>query len=187
MANESRSRLHASHFGPSAATDHRFLSRPVQIETRVLLPSAFRLAIVGRGNSRMRVFCVPNGFTGAGSNSIMRGQRQLFPEWNWNKRRKGDAAPSSWSLADSVTHPSLHAPRPCISLAASSVEANRYTLRIEIAVTPGKQTTVVLSNRYKKPPPGGVASWLPHRQTHCISALYTMKVEFAVNPSWSTT
>ena len=34
--------------------------------------------------------------------------------------------------------------------------SNRYTVRIEIAVTHSKQTTVVLSNRYKKPPSGGV-------------------------------
>ena len=34
--------------------------------------------------------------------------------------------------------------------------SNRYTVRIEFAVTHSKQTAVVLSNRNKKPPPGGV-------------------------------
>ncbi len=49
----------------------------------------------------------------------------------------------------------------CLSLAASSVEATRYTLQTRLAVTHSKQTTAVLSNRYEKPPPAGVTSWLP--------------------------
>ena len=40
-------------------------------------------------------------------------------------------------------------------------ESNRYTARIESTVTPTKQTAVVLSNRYKKLSPLGVATWLP--------------------------
>jgi hypothetical protein len=35
-------------------------------------------------------------------------------------------------------------------------KANRYTVKTGFPVTHSKQTTVVLSNRYKKPPPGGV-------------------------------
>jgi hypothetical protein len=58
----------------------------------------------------------------------------------------------------------LHSATPQLSLSDFHF-SNRYTARIEFAVTPSKQTTVVLSNRNKKPPPGGVATWLrpsPH-------------------------
>jgi hypothetical protein len=47
------------------------------------------------------------------------------------------------------------------SLITSHCLFNRYTVRVEIAVTHSKQTAVVHSNRYKKLPPGGVATWLP--------------------------
>ncbi len=40
------------------------------------------------------------------------------------------------------------------SLAASFVAANRYRLQTGFLLTSPKQTTVVLSNRYEKPPPG---------------------------------
>jgi hypothetical protein len=121
-----------------------------------------------------RVFCVPNGFMGARSNSIMRGQRQLFPKWNWKKQREGDAAPSSWGPPDSVNHPSLPAPRPFIS--------NRNTAETGSAVTPRKQRTMVLSNRNKKPPPGGVASWLPHRPALYPFNRNTLETGSAVTP-----
>jgi hypothetical protein len=39
------------------------------------------------------------------------------------------------------------------SLATSSVESNRHTPQLEPIVTHSKQTTVVLSNRHKSPPP----------------------------------
>jgi hypothetical protein len=113
-------------------------------------------------------------------NSLERGRSQVFPKWNWKSRRKWDASPSFWSAEDSVTHPtppacperspapdgagrSRRAPQPCISLAASSVEANRYTARVDCPLTYSKQTSLVLSNRYKFVPSGGVASWLTHR------------------------
>jgi len=47
------------------------------------------------------------------------------------------------------------------SLITSHCLSNRYTARIEIAVTCSKQRTVVLSSRYKKPSPRGMATWLP--------------------------
>ena len=73
------------------------------------------------------------------------------------------------------------------TLATSRRDSNRNTPETGFAVTPTKQTTAVISNRNKKTPPGGVATWLPHRPTLCISTRYTVKVEFAVNPSRSTT
>ena len=73
------------------------------------------------------------------------------------------------------------------SLGAFHRHSNRNTEETGFAVTPTKQTTVIISNRNKKTPPGGVATWLPHRPTLCISTRYTVKVEFAVNPSRSTT
>jgi hypothetical protein len=54
-------------------------------------------------------------------------------------------------------------------------------------VTPSKQTTVVLSNRYKKPPPGGVATWLPFRPTGRISNRNTPETGFTVTLSKQTT
>jgi len=48
-------------------------------------------------------------------------------------------------------------------LATSHCISNRYTPRLEPPVTHSKQTTVVLSNRYKFVPSGGMASWLTHR------------------------
>ena len=85
--------------------------------------------------------------------------------------------------------------------------SNRYTARIEIAVTHSKQTTVVLSNRYKKPSPRGVPSWLltirrgsgsrasPPRRTRRgayhptlrISNGYSVQTGFAVTPTKQTT
>jgi len=47
------------------------------------------------------------------------------------------------------------------SLITNHCLSNRYTARVEIAVTCSKQRTVVLSNRYKKSSPRGVATWLP--------------------------
>jgi hypothetical protein len=84
-----------------------------------------------------------------------------------------------------VTNHESRFPNYCISLAASCVEANRYTVRIEIAVTHSKQTTVVLSNRYNGTPHWG-SGVLVTQALHCISTRYTVKVEFAVNPSRST-
>jgi hypothetical protein len=88
-----------------------------------------------------------------------------------------------------------HRPTLRISLAASSVEAcppdlwraNRNTSETGIAVTPSKQTTVVLSNRYKRLPPGGVASWLPFRPALSTSNRYTVRIEIDVTPSKQTT
>ena len=56
-----------------------------------------------------------------------------------------------------------------------------------IAVTPSKQTTVVLSNRNKKSPPGGVASWLRFRPTRRISNRYSVQTGMAVTHSKQTT
>jgi hypothetical protein len=64
--------------------------------------------------------------------------------------------------------------------------SNRYTPRIEMAVTPRKQTTVVLSNRYKKPSPMGVPSWLPSRPAIRGSNRNTPETGIAVTPTKQT-
>jgi hypothetical protein len=66
-------------------------------------------------------------------------------------------------------------------------ESNRYTLQTGFPVTPTKQTTVILSSRYKKPPPGGVPSWLPSRPTLDPSNQYTPRIESALTHSKQTT
>jgi len=71
-----------------------------------------------------------------------RDQSQTFPKWNCgeaNKRAEGNPA-------GGVTSHSSLATSHCIS--------NRYTPRLEPSLTHLKQTTVVLSNRYKIPPSG---------------------------------
>jgi hypothetical protein len=72
-------------------------------------------------------------------------------------------------------------------LATSHCNSNRYTLRIESPVTPTKQTTVVLSNRYKKSSPGGVPSRLPPWLALRTSNRNTSETEFAVTPRKQTT
>jgi hypothetical protein len=64
--------------------------------------------------------------------------------------------------------------------------SNRYTLRIEIAVTPSKQTAVVLSNRYTGTPPGRVAFWLPPWLALCSSNRNTPETGIAVTPRKQT-
>jgi hypothetical protein len=112
----------------------------------------------------VRVLCVPNGVAG--------------------RRGYGRAGIPTLRAAKGITSHQPLATSHCISPAASSVEANRYTPRLEPLVTHSKQTTVVLSNRYKcRPsegsasrgknvtegslfclvPSGGVTSWLTHR------------------------
>jgi hypothetical protein len=65
--------------------------------------------------------------------------------------------------------------------------SNRNTLETGIAVTYSKQTTAVLSNRNKKPSPGGVASWLPPSTSLDPSNRYTVRIEIAVTPTKQTT
>ncbi len=116
------------------------------IVTRVPLTSAFHCATVGWGNSRM---CVSNGVAGGDSNSMVRSQWQSFPKWNANKA--------------STTCTAICLPMGVIShsaLGTSRCFSNRYTVQTGFAVTHSKQTTAVLSNRNKKPSPGGVASEL---------------------------
>jgi hypothetical protein len=125
-------------------------------------------AKVGWGNSRMTVL-----------SSIERGQAQLFPKWNWKKRGNVDAPSGFWSDAGSVTHPSPAGPRLSTS--------NRYTARIEITVTYSKQTTAVLSNRYKRLSPGGVPSGLPPCPALCCSNRNTPETGIAVTPTKQTT
>jgi len=73
-------------------------------------------------------------------------------------RTRGLALSRLFSSSD-VTSQSTLAPRPCTS--------NRNKAETGIAVTPTKQTTVVLSNRNKKTPPRGVANL----QTEPLSGL----------------
>jgi hypothetical protein len=100
------------------------------------------------------------------------------------RRGNGRAGIPTPRGAEGVTSHQSPVTSHCISPAASSVEANRYTPRLEPLVTHSKQTAVVLSNRYKcRPsegsasrgknvtegslfcfvPSGGVASWLTPR------------------------
>jgi hypothetical protein len=120
--------------------------------------------------------------------SVERGSSQLFPKWNPGRMITGEATSS---------HPTT---RPHIS--------NRYTPRLECPVTHLKQTTVVLSSRYKcRPgegsasrwkivtegtlfcflPPGGVTSWLPFRPALSNFNRYTVRIEIAATCSKQTT
>jgi len=64
-----------------------------------------------------------------------------------------------------VTNHELQLPNHCFS--------NRYTVRIEIAVTPTKQTSLVLSNRYNGTPPWE-SDDLVTPAPICISTRYTL-------------
>jgi hypothetical protein len=55
------------------------------------------------------------------------------------------------------------------------------------AVTHSKQTTEAFSTRYKRPPPGGVPTWLPHRPTLCNSNRYAAQTGIAVTHTKQTT
>jgi hypothetical protein len=92
--------------------------------------------------------------------------------------------PSTPLLAEILICSVTLTPRPA---RLAPVISNRYTPQLELPATHSKQTTVVLSNRYKKPPPGGVASWLPHRLTLRISNRNTPETGFAVTPTKQTT
>jgi len=72
------------------------------------------------------------------------------------------------------------------ALATSHCNSNHYTVRIESPVTPTKQTAVVLSNRYKKPSPMGVPSWLPSRPAIRGSNRNTPETGIAVTPTKQT-
>ena len=74
--------------------------------------------------------------------------------------------PSTPLPAEILIRSVTRTPRPS---RVAPVISNRHTPRIELPVTHSKQATVVLSNRYKKLPPGGVAFWLPHPPTLRIS------------------
>jgi hypothetical protein len=83
-------------------------------------------------------------------------------------------------------------PLPNFHLSFDSSTPNRALLtgthaQTGFPLTSRKQTTVVLSNRYKKPPPGGVASWLPQRPTRSVSHRNTPETGFAVTLSKQTT
>jgi hypothetical protein len=111
--------------------------------------------------------------------SVGRGQSQLFPKWNGNKWRKKDPPPASWQAAEGVTS---HSP-----FGTFHRDSNRNTVQTGFAVTPTKQTTVVLSNRNKKPPPGEMASWLlAARHSIVLPATHT-QTGIAVTHSKQTT
>jgi hypothetical protein len=59
------------------------------------------------------------------------------------------------------------------SLATSSVESNRHTPQLEPIVTHSKQTTVVLSNRHKSPPPVADTTLQPSRSACPSSTAHT--------------
>jgi hypothetical protein len=65
--------------------------------------------------------------------------------------------------------------------------SNRYTARVESALTHSKQTSLVLSSRYKFVPPGGVTSWLPHHLGLRHSNRNTSETGFPVTHSKQTT
>ena len=96
------------------------------------MPSAFRRAKLVWGDSRMCVYCIPNGFAGGGLNSIVRGQLQPFPKWNGNKANK-----KPWP-------PKRAFPRR--RLIATRTDS-------EILVTNSKHTDIPLSNRDSKRSP----------------------------------
>jgi hypothetical protein len=65
--------------------------------------------------------------------------------------------------------------------------SNRNKAETGLPVTLSKQTTVVLSNRNKKPPPGGVPSGLLRRPHTRLSTRYIVRIEIAVTLSKQTT
>jgi hypothetical protein len=90
-----------------------------------------------------------------------------------------DAASSSWEPFQRTTSRLMVDRGQC--------NPNRYTVRIEIAVTPTKQTTMVLSNRYTGTPPlGGCHSGYPIADNPRSYPVLT-QTGFTVNPCGSAT
>jgi hypothetical protein len=75
------------------------------------------------------------------SSSLVQGRSQIFPKWNCENANKGTWPLASWEPLEVVTGHSTPATSHCIS--------NRNTARLECPVTHSKQTSLVLSNRYK--------------------------------------
>jgi hypothetical protein len=104
------------------------------------------------------------------SSSIGQGRLQVFPKWNdsWSNNKGADSIfltpcraslipvcpwpPTTWVPFEGVTSRS--------PTSAAHTHSNRNKVETGFAATPRKQTAVVLSNRYKKPSPRGVATWL---------------------------
>jgi hypothetical protein len=101
---------------------------------KVLLQLSYHRAIVSRGNSPM-----------AGVNQSACGNpHTICPSQPLNHNCPAAPAPL----------PDFHLSFDCF--ASESRISNRHTPQLEPVVTLSKQTTVVLSNRYKSPPPGCV-------------------------------
>jgi hypothetical protein len=129
--------------------------------TRVLWTSAFDRARLAWGdcklgslNSMERGRCDDPSRIGILSDQ-QEPKGQLFPKWNWIVAKKWPGLPDLRVVAKRVTSHSPLATNHCLS--------NRYTAQVDCPVTHSKQTSLVLSNRYKFVPSGGVASWLTHR------------------------
>jgi hypothetical protein len=99
------------------------------------------------------------------------GQNQSFPKWNRGKANK-----------TAVT-----SPLPTSHLALVTVILPGTHVQTGFLLTPTKQTTVALSNRYKKPPPGGVPSGLSPCFYTRLSNRYTVKTGFLLNSTKQTT
>jgi hypothetical protein len=110
-------------------------------------------------------------------------ERSPAPHGAGRSRRARIQPPDSsvWQSSEDC-HPE-RSRRACLQLP----ESNRYTVRIEIAVTHSKQTAVVLSNRYKKSSPRGLATWLPFRPALYLSNRNTPETGLAVTLSKQTT
>jgi hypothetical protein len=102
-----------------------------------------------------------------------------FPKWAADGFAGANASNPARLLPEGVTSLSLLAPRPCIS--------NRYAVQTGLLLTPTKQTTVVLSNRYDPTPLVGVPSWLPSRPALCRSNRNTPETGFLLTPTKQTT
>jgi hypothetical protein len=116
-----------------------------------------------------RVSCVPNGVAGRGGNGragIIIPSESAAADVPKGHDPARIAIPSKGSASRGLAlTPSFSSSNVTSqsTLADGQCNSNRNTSETGIAVTPTKQTTVVLSNRNKKTPPRGVAFWLTHR------------------------
>jgi hypothetical protein len=200
---------------PQSAIQENGVPRKSKIETVVLLTPALRSARVPWGKSRMRSSGESNRMQFQIGNTCLR-TRRLCRRFRARSRGGESLTLSRLVTNHSPlttgfpysSHPVCRIPtmfmktkgiristrhilarRSCVTNHKSRFTnhciSNRNTPETGFAATLRKQTTVVLSNRNKKLPPGGVASWLPIARP-CISTRYTLRIEFAINPSRST-